>query len=225
MELGSASADTVAQWSVCLDSGERARSTRFRYQEDRTAYIAAHALLRTALSSIADRPPTEWRFVAEKLGKPRIDPEAGLPRCEFSLSHTRGLVACAVCAGAQIGIDVATLAPREAGLDIATNFFSPAEVAMLRRAPAGQQPLVFFRLWTLKEAFIKATGEGLSRSLDSFSFSLDPVSIDFPSGPADEAAHWQFAEMRPTRRHLLAVAIRRPPGVPVSLTVSPRRAG
>ncbi|HMA75088.1 MAG TPA: 4'-phosphopantetheinyl transferase superfamily protein [Xanthobacteraceae bacterium] len=198
-----------------------ARSARFRFEEDRLSYIAAHWLLRTALSSIAGAPATGWRFTAEKLGKPRIVLEAGLPVYDFNLSHTRGFVACAVCLGAKLGIDVETLGPDRAGLDIATSFFSPTEVMLLRNTPEEQRSVVFFRLWTLKEAFIKATGDGLSRSLDSFSFSLDPVSIVFSSEDADEATQWQFVEMRPTTRHLLAVAIRRPPDVPISFTVCP----
>jgi 4'-phosphopantetheinyl transferase len=223
MELGSLSAETAAQWYVCLDSTERARSSRFRLLEDRLTYIAAHWLLRTALSAISGNSSTDWRFVVEKHGKPRIDPQAGLPEYEFSLSHARGFVACAICAGAKIGIDVETLAHERARFDNATNFFSPSEVMLLRNTPAAQQAAVFFRLWTLKEAFIKATGEGLSRSLVSFSFSLDPVSIAFPSGDADEAEQWQFAEIRPTTRHLLAVAVRHPLGAPVSLSVRPVR--
>ena len=221
MEFDSPSANTVAQWGACLDSVETVRSTRYRFEEDRLSYMAAHWLLRAALASIARRPATSWRFVAEKLGKPAIDPELGLPGYEFNLSHTRGFVACAVCLGAKVGIDVEALAPERADLDNATNFFNPAEVMILHSKPVEQQPFVFFRLWTLKEAFIKATGEGLSRSLDSFSFSLDPVSIAFPSDDTDEAAQWQFAEIRPTTRHLLAVAVRRPPRVPVSFTVRP----
>jgi 4'-phosphopantetheinyl transferase len=202
MELGSPPAERAAQWCVCLDSVERARAARFRFQEDRHTYLAAHWLLRMALASVGGRPATEWRFVVEKLGKPCIDPAADLPELEFNLSHTRGFVACAVCIGAEIGIDVETLAPERARLDITTGSFSPSELRILRDTPADQQPIVFFRLWTLKEAFIKATGEGLNRALDSFSFSLDPVSIAFPSAEADEAAQWQFVEMRPTARHL-----------------------
>jgi 4'-phosphopantetheinyl transferase len=221
MDLGSPPAERATHWCVCLDSAERTRATRFRFHEDRHTYIVAHWLLRTALASVGGRPATEWRFVVEKLGKPRIDPVAGLPELQFNLSHTRGFVACAVCVGAEIGIDVETLAPERAGLDIAKRFFSLSEVRILQGTAPDQQPAVFFRLWTLKEAFIKATGEGLNRALDSFSFSLDPVSIAFPSGEADEAAQWQFVEMRPTARHLLSLGIRRPPGALASLTVCP----
>jgi 4'-phosphopantetheinyl transferase len=223
MGLGSPSAAVIAQWRVCLNAAEQAHADRFRFQEDRWTYIAAHWLIRTALASIGGLPPADWRFVVEKLGKPRIDPTLGRPELRFNLSHTRGFVACAVCVGSEIGIDVEALTRRRTGLDIAERFFSPSEVAILRGAPPDQQPDMFFRFWTLKEAFIKATGEGLSRALDSFSFSLDPISISFRPGGADEQTQWQFIEQRPTPRHFLALAVRRPATCPVTLTVCPMR--
>ncbi len=79
MDLGAPTAERATHWCVCLDSAERARAARCRFHEDRHTYIAAHWLLRTALASVGGRPATEWRFVVEKLGKPRIDPVAGLP--------------------------------------------------------------------------------------------------------------------------------------------------
>ena len=74
----------------------------------------------------------------------------------------------------------------------------------------------FFRLWTLKEAFIKATGEGLGRSLQSFGFALDPIAVTFPGAAVGEPDEWQFLQTRPTARHVVAAAVRRVDGPPVS---------
>ena len=219
MDLGSPSAAVIAEWRACLDVAEQSHADRFHFHEDRSTYIAAHWLIRTALSSVGGVPPSDWRFVIEKLGKPRIDPTHGRPELRFNLSHTRGFVACAVCTDSEIGIDVEALGPRLAGIDIAKQFFSPSEVAILRSAAKDQRANMFFRFWTLKEAFIKATGEGLSRALDSFSFSLDPVSISFHPPDTAEEAQWQFIEQQLTPRHLLAVAVRRPAPYSVMLTV------
>lgn len=229
MPVGSPSAQTIARWHAPLDAGERARAGRFRMEEDRLTYAAAHWLLRIALAAMGGRPPEAWRFVTAAHGKPLIDPAAGLPMLPFNLSHTRGFVACAVGGEADIGIDVERLDRDSMNLDIAGRFFSPAEIASLRAASPEEQAVTFFRLWTLKEAFLKATGEGLGRPLDSFSFALDPVTIDFAAGSAspdadgesDEARRWQFVEFRPTAEHLVALVIRQPRDIPVPLSVHP----
>jgi 4'-phosphopantetheinyl transferase len=224
MKLDDPPTEVVARWCTCLGKSEREQAERFHFREDRETYVAAHWLVRNALASVGGLPPADWRFVSEKLGKPRIDPAAGWPELKFNLSHTRGFVACAVTIGSEIGIDVETLSRRKSGLDIAGHFFSPLEVALLRRIEPERQHEAFFRFWTLKEAFIKATGEGLSRALDSFSFALDPVSISFSSDQTDAmATGWQFIECRPTAQHLLALAIERPEGSPVSLTTRSMR--
>lgn len=221
MPVGSPSAQTIGRWHAALDAAERARAAQFRVEEDRLTYAAAHWLLRTALSRMGGAAPAAWRFVAGTHGKPLVDPNAGLPMLHFNLSHTRGFVACAVSEAAEIGIDVESLDRDAMALDIAGRFFSPAEIASLRAAPPDEQAVMFLRLWTLKEAFLKATGEGLGRGLDSFSFALDPVAIDFLHGESCEATRWQFIELRPTSRHLVALAIHQPRDTPISLSVHP----
>ena len=220
MACGAPPPALAVQWSDCLDPGELAQADRFRFNEDRTTYIAAHWLLRHALASVGHLPPNEWKFVADPKGKPLLDRALGLRDLSFNLSHTRGFVACAVGVGGMIGIDVEARTRRPPDLDIAERFFSAPEVAILQGAPPELQLEIFLRFWTLKEAFIKATGEGLSRALDSFSFSLDPVSIAFDPDDAEEAARWRFIELQPTPEHLLALAVR--PASPSEPIVSVR---
>jgi 4'-phosphopantetheinyl transferase len=219
MEVDAPPATVVADWRSCLDAAEQLQADRFHFDQDRSTYIAAHWLIRNALASVGGLPPTDWRFIAEQYGKPEIDPVLGRPDLRFNLSHSRGFVACAIATGAAVGIDVETLSRKHGGLDIADRFFTPSEVAILHATASSQQREAFFRLWTLKEALIKATGEGLHRPLDSFSFSLDPTAVRFHPADADEAAKWTFVEHRPTPRHALALAIRQPSAQPVSLSI------
>jgi 4'-phosphopantetheinyl transferase len=221
MEVDAPSPALVTSWRACLDASELARADRFYFEADRVIYTAAHWLLRTALAEIGGLPPSAWRFVSGQHGKPALDPQFGAQDIDFNLSHTKGLVACAcACAvGTEIGIDVERMTMRRAGIDIAEHYFSPAEVALLRASPAERQMPTFFQLWTLKEALIKATGEGLERPLDSFSFALDRIAVTFhPDDPA-EAARWSFLACNPTAHHALALALRaapKPRRLPVS---------
>ena len=217
MDVAAAPATTVAHWRLCLDESEQTRADRFHFEADRTTFVAAHWLLRHALAETDGLPSARWRFVSEENGKPQIDPALGRPGLQFNLSHSRGFAACAVTRDAPIGIDVETVSARRSSLEIAESFFSPAEIAILRMAPPDKQRRTFYRLWTLKEAYIKATGEGLRRRLDSFSFSLDPTTVAFHPGDPAEADRWTFVERRPTPRHVLAIATRQPRATRVRL--------
>ena len=199
---------TVEVWRRWLNPAEVARADRFRFDADRVAYIGAHTLVRSLLASVGPYPAEEWRFVGDEGGKPEIDPELASPlRC--NLSHSRGLVAVAVSHRLDVGVDVERIdrAPRFG--DLARRYFAPDEVALVRSDAADGGREAFFRLWTLKEAFIKATGEGLRRSLQSFAFALDPIAVTFPAGTGAESGEWQFFQARPTAEHVLAAAVRR----------------
>jgi 4'-phosphopantetheinyl transferase len=225
MEVDAPPPALLAAWRQCLDADELARADRFYFERDRIIYTAAHWLLRSALAETGGLPASGWRFVAGPHGKPRIDPARGHHGLSFNLSHTKGLVACAITTGAEIGIDVERMEPRRSGFDVAEHSFSSAEVDLLRGMPPAQQMRTFFRLWTLKETLIKTTGEGLQRALDSFSFALDPVAVTFQPGGPDAAAHWTFWELEPTAHHAMALAIRQDASRPMRLVTTALRIG
>jgi 4'-phosphopantetheinyl transferase len=171
-------------------------------------------------------PTTTWRYVAGEFGKPKL--AAGLLKWDlhFNISHTRGLVACAI-AGQEVGVDVER-SNRILDLRIVRHSFAPEEIRILNSAPPKQQRKIFFRSWTLKEAFIKATGEGLRRPLDSFSFSLAPVRIAFHHErnrrpDHGDQAEWRFWEWRPTKECNVALAARLTPMGIIHIDAGPAR--
>jgi 4'-phosphopantetheinyl transferase len=191
-----------------LDRSERARAELFRRPQDRDAFVAAHALTRLMLSRYSGRAASSWRFANGPYGKPEIaEPSVAL---RFNLSHTDGLVASAVACEGHVGVDVERLDDRRLGMDLAEQTFAPAEVAHLRSLPAAARTEAAFELWTLKEAYVKATGFGLHCPLDSFWFTLDPVAVRFSAPSGDEARRWVFRCLRPTPTHVLALAVRYP---------------
>lgn len=191
-----------------LDDEERARAARFVHEQDRHQFIAAHALLRILLQELAGGPAGAWRFTVGSHGKPALHPDHRLGRLAFNISHTRGAVACAMTLDHDIGVDIEDLERPGRLLEIAHAYFAPDELIILRNAPPTEQRAVFLRLWTLKEAYIKAHGDGLSLPLDRFAFVLSPPAIAFAPGIPDDPAVWQFCTLTPTASHILSVAVR-----------------
>jgi 4'-phosphopantetheinyl transferase len=215
----------IERWLGSLDRGERERAARFRIAADRREFVAAHALLRIMLAHHLGVPPTAWRFLADANGKPSIDPNVGPHQLPFNLSHTRGLVAVALTSRGAIGVDVEEIDEAKADLAIAEAYFARSEVDLLEKALPSERARCFFRLWTLKEAYIKAIGKGLSAPLDSFAFTLEPIRIVFVPGLAEDASNWRFSTLPASDRHVLSIAANRPDGEALDLTtraLSPR---
>ncbi len=196
-----------SDWLSALDDEERSRAARFVHDHDRRQFIAAHAMLRGLLQRLAGKPAAEWKFAIGSRGKPALHPDHGMDRLNFNISHTRGAVACAMTLDHPIGVDIEHVERPGRLLEIANSYFAPDELAILHAAPEAEQRTVFFRLWTLKEAYIKARGDGLHLQLDLFAFSLSPPRIAFAPGLADDPVRWHFSTMTPTPEHLLSVAV------------------
>jgi 4'-phosphopantetheinyl transferase len=193
-----------------LSPQERDRHARFVFARDRRDFAAAHALLRQALSAREHLPTPEWTFVVGRHGKPQLAQHlADRTHLSFNLAHTDGLVACVVTHDADVGIDVESLNRPADVLELAQRYFSPTEVAQLKRYPETEQRTQFIEIWTLKEAYVKAIGDGLLYQLKDFAFVFDgPTSLRFESADGDQAAAWKFALLRPSDQHRLAVAVR-----------------
>ena len=195
-----------------LTPDENERMARFVFERDRQQFLITRALVRTTLSRYADVEPADWRFIANEFGRPEVlDRPPGVEDFRFNLSHTDGLIACAVTVAREVGVDVENT-NRDVTHDVAGRFFAPREVADLRALPEADQHRVFFDYWTLKEAYIKARGLGLSLPLADFAFCLQPPApptIAFEPALNDDPASWQFFQATPTPTHRLGLAVRR----------------
>ncbi len=154
-----------------LSEDERARWQRFRVERARREYLVAHALLRNALSHYGVLAPQDWRFKVNAHGKPAPDPDCGL---RFNLSHSCGLAVCLISeAASQVGVDVEPLARANQIGAVAHRVFSPREQAQVDALPLSDKLNRYLDLWTLKEAYAKARGLGLSLPLNRISFLSD----------------------------------------------------
>lgn len=189
----------LTDWYAVLDPGEVARADRLRLASDRAQFIAAHGLVRRLLAACTGANAADLRFTEGPNGKPLL---AGQPSIGFSLTHTRGLVACALARDTEIGVDAEFIDRQSWTADVARAFFSPGEMRTITSAAPGEGIDLFYRLWTLKEAVLKATGDGLGRALDSLVFDL---SSSPPRLRGEDGKNWSFIELQPTGDHRLAV--------------------
>lgn len=177
-------------------------------EDDRERFLAARIVLRFMLSAVTGVSPEAWRFEADERGRPHIASPSSHTGIRFSITHTSGLVACAVTGRGDVGVDAEAHDRQTRTLDVARRFFSQAEVACLEGYAPPQQRDVFLDIWTLKEAYVKALGTGLTLPLDRFSFDLSvpPPQLSFETELGDSDDEWAFALERPTPRHSVAVA-------------------
>jgi 4'-phosphopantetheinyl transferase len=200
----------VRNFSDCLAPDERQRADRFHFRRDREHFIVGRGVLRSILGRYLDVSPGLIRFSYNRYGKPSIDEAAGGESLRFNVSHSGGVALYAVTREREVGLDIESVRADFSSLEIAGRFFSTPEVEMLRALPAERQTDAFFNCWTRKEAYIKALGEGLSRSLQSFAVSLIPgeaaALLSSDDGPS-ECARWSFVEIDPGEGYVAALAV------------------
>ena len=206
-----AAAGNAAACLAWLDSDERARAAAFARHADAGNYIAAHALLRAALSAVArahgiDMAPAAWRYALAQRGKPHLARGTCPLDLRFSLSHCDGLVAAAVGAGVEVGLDVERESRHvPAALRIARLRLSPQDHAALEAiADPTQRGRRFMALWTELEAVAKGTGLGLAMRRDTRSAQAGGDSSG-NEGAAERRTHWHLSRWR-LGDHLIALA-------------------
>lgn len=153
-----------------LDGEEISRAKRFHFQADGNRFVVAHGILRKIMGCYMDISPGHISFRIASGGKPELDTRKNPAALFFNISHSCDQAVFAFSRTHRLGIDVERIRPLPDFRAILHGHFHPKETAAIQRLPVSEQQQAFFQLWTGKEAFVKGTGEGLSRPLDSFSF-------------------------------------------------------
>lgn len=187
----------LKKYHSLLNPQEKEKLKRFRFSEDQHQFLVTRALLKSVLSLYhTNVNPGDWTFRCNPHGKPAISNNSVADPVMFNLAHCDGMIVLAIHKCNEIGVDVEHLNRPYSISEVAAEFFSPLEKSALLELPEICQHKRFIELWTLKESYIKATGQGLSIPLDQFGFDLNEESgILFTSastGPADQWGFWQF---------------------------------
>lgn len=168
------SADIPWPGADILSTDERERQSRLRLASDRDVFGLAHTLLRTELSRHARIAPQDWRFVRSDSGKPLLTPALMATHgLHFSLSHAGNIAVCAITRIGPVGVDVEPLRISSDVGGLTTIALTPREAASLSELDATRRYRQFLTYWTLKEAYTKACGVGLSRPMQDYSFHLE----------------------------------------------------
>lgn len=192
------------RYEAILSDEEKEEYRQRQFSTQAGAYLVSRALLRTVLSEYCDLAPEALSFGTNEFGKPELLGEATRHIC-FNAAHTHGLTLCAVSGGQAVGIDVEFQTDSAGMLDAADDYLSADEATALRSVAEEQKLSAFFRYWTLKEAYLKARGQGLSIALHEFSFLLDGMNVTQFIGP--DAARWDFRLLAQDNDFTAAVAV------------------
>jgi 4'-phosphopantetheinyl transferase len=203
------SSDELARY---LSADELTRYRRYRVQTKKAELYLARKFIKGLVAGIVNVAATSIELRPDASGKPFLFAEGREIPLHCNLSHTRGLIACVFCYAGNTGIDVEFHeGPHD---DLVQRFFHPREVKDYMLLEGAEVRLRrFYDLWTLKESYVKAMGQGLYMALDSFWFSLPDgleteateIYVQQPRGQAKEP--YGFFLSQPTPRHTLAVAI------------------
>lgn len=193
-----------------LSIDERQRATRFHFERDRRRFIVGRGLLRAILARYAHIEAGQVRFAYGLRGKPALAGACGGDMLKFNVSHSNGHILCAITNRREIGVDIEHVHVVSEADAIAERFFAPSENELFRQLPANQKQVAFFNCWTRKEAYIKATGDGLSRPLDQFSVSFVPGEpakmVDCYDIP-EEVHRWSFYALHPAPGYIAALCV------------------
>ena len=204
VELDRSEKDTGALGGV-LTEDELLRAGRIRSEDGRRRAVVARAALRTLLAHELNRAPEQIAFSAGPHGKPRLADEE--PPVRFNLSHS-GALALIAMSSLEVGVDVEQIKPRADLTGVARRVFTAAERAEVE---AGGER-AFYRHWVAKEAFVKATGRGIS-SVKSFEVALDAPGgprLTHVGGDPERAGEWTLAEVEVPAGYAAAVVVAEP---------------
>jgi 4'-phosphopantetheinyl transferase len=190
---------------------ERERADRFHFEIDRLRFITARAALRILLGRYLNQLPERLCFSVNSHGKPWMQMSTGQPDLRFNLSHSGNVVVLAFALQAEVGIDVETVREMQDMEAVAKLCLSSAQFRAFCQLPRGDASVrAFYRIWTRKEALIKALGTGLSQTLSDFDVTFHdhepPRLIRADSGFGNVSA-WTLYDLSVPETCHAAVAI------------------
>jgi 4'-phosphopantetheinyl transferase len=215
------SEDLTSDYADLLTPDESARAARFYFERHQNRYVVGRGVLRTLLGAYLHVAPETVRFAYGPQGKPELSHNFPNTDLCFNVAHCEGFALVAVTRAASVGVDVERVRRLPEFNELVNRFFSPREAELFAKLSDNERPQAFFNLWTRKEAWLKATGDGIASLLSEVNVSFlqdEPARLlSLPrrmnTSPRSRAAHcltlhsWSLCDLRPAPGFTGAVAV------------------
>jgi 4'-phosphopantetheinyl transferase len=206
----SGSLDELSYFDSLLSPDEKARAERFYFERDRNRYIFGRGILRVLVGSYLQVEASKITFVYGPHGKPAIESMHSNKTLQFNLAHSNEWAVYAFGWDQPLGIDLEHIRPMPDVDDLAERFFSATESALIHSLADEQKWETFFTIWTCKEAFLKASGSGLTSPLNQFEVSPKAsggMRLTSISGNPKPAARWRVEIFKLIADYQSAIAV------------------
>jgi len=203
-------ASIIQMLEQTLSMDEKKRAGCFYFEKDRRRFIVGRGLLRTILGGYLGIEPMRLEFCYGKNGKPKLADKFGEMSINFNLSHSGNLALYGFTRDGKIGVDIERIRKIPDMGKIAEQFFSVRENTVFHSLPTDKRQEAFYILWTLKEAFIKATGEGFAQPFHTFDVTLapgEPAELMNLSNDLKEKSDWSLYTLSPNSGYVGAIAV------------------
>ncbi|MGL5033283.1 MAG: 4'-phosphopantetheinyl transferase family protein [Microcystaceae cyanobacterium] len=193
---------------ICLlSTEEKQKGDRLRFEHLQQRYQINHGVLRIILAQYLNCEPSVLNFTYTEKGKPLIVSFGHLHQLEFNLSHSQDLALIGINYAGKIGVDIEYRREIEDCLSLAKRFFSAQDYLFLAQTSGEAQQKLFFQLWTAKEAYLKATGKGISGGLDQVQIGFSPTRFIALEGSFDLAQQWHLFSFELNTDYQAAIAV------------------
>jgi 4'-phosphopantetheinyl transferase len=210
--------------AMLLAPEEQRRALRYRANQNRLRFVAARSVLRQVLGRYLGANPADLRLAVNRTEKPVLASPWAASGLRFKITHCDHLALVAVAHAHDIGVDVERVRQLPDLDQLWERYFAPSERSVLRTATPTDRTDLFFAFWSLKEAFLKATGDGLTRPLDSFEVSLEPrprlVRVGWDRGVLNG---WELRMLEPEAGYVGALAAATPDPIVRCWQYTPRQ--
>jgi 4'-phosphopantetheinyl transferase len=201
-----------------LAPDEQSKAQRLHFPQDQHRYRLMRTVLRRLLAQTLNCDPKKLRFSYSPKGKPTFkNPDVPI---HFNISHSGDYGLIGIAQDQLIGVDLELMQSKPNFINLAQRFFAPSENLWLTTKTAAEQQQIFYQFWTAKEAFLKATGLGISGGLDRVIVSETLQQYESLPEPY-QVNHWQLLSQPFFDHYWGAIALNQTDAIPNSVKIQP----